>query len=45
MIEYCNNDKILFLCFKRYMYNGIINVDNLDANEILEHVMNYVLMS
>ena len=22
--------------FKRYIYNGIINVDNLDANEILE---------
>src|SRR5437588_8087616 len=22
--------------FKRYMYNGIINIDNLDANEILE---------
>src|SRR5947208_6308324 len=22
--------------FKRYIYNGIINIDNLDANEILE---------
>ena len=28
--------KFFFFCFKRYMYNGIINVDNLDANEILE---------
>src|SRR5947209_2218731 len=27
---------MLFYIFKRYMYNGIINVDNLDANEILE---------
>src|SRR6266480_2193921 len=33
MIKYCNN---VILFFKRYMYNGIINVDNLDANEILE---------
>src|SRR6266487_1284312 len=22
--------------FKRYIYNGIVNIDNLDANEILE---------
>ena len=27
---------MLFYIFKRYMYNGIINIDNLDANEILE---------
>src|SRR5437773_2653 len=27
---------MLFHIFKRYMYNGIINADNLDANEILE---------
>src|SRR6266511_1744536 len=26
---------MLFYIFKRYMYNGIINVNNLDANEIL----------
>src|SRR2546429_8126583 len=27
---------MLFHIFKRYMYNGIINIDNLDASEILE---------
>src|SRR6185369_5682874 len=27
---------MLFYIFKRYMYNGIININNLDANEILE---------
>src|SRR5437764_10275573 len=27
---------MLFYIFKRYMYNGVINIDNLDANEILE---------
>src|SRR6266511_3653051 len=27
---------MLFYIFKRYMYNGIINIDDLDANEILE---------
>ena len=27
---------IIFLSFKRYMYNGDIRVSNLDANEILE---------
>src|SRR5438552_15369628 len=27
---------MLFYTFKRYMYNGIINIDNLDASEILE---------
>src|SRR5437764_616119 len=27
---------MLFYIFKRYMYNGIINIDNLDVNEILE---------
>ena len=27
---------MLFYIFKRYTYNGIINIDNLDANEILE---------
>ena len=27
---------MLFYIFKRYIYNGIINIDNLDANEILE---------
>src|SRR5438874_13493004 len=27
---------MLFHIFKRYMYNGIINIDNLDVSEILE---------
>src|SRR4051812_8932725 len=27
---------MLFYIFKRYMYNGVINIDNLDKNEILE---------
>src|SRR5438270_614905 len=31
-----NMFEIIFFLFKRYMYNGIINVDNLDENEIWE---------
>src|SRR5437764_4613085 len=27
---------LFYIFFKRYIYNGIINIDNLDKNEILE---------